>query len=154
MRNISSKEKLEQILEKYRGHQGILIPALQEVQRTYGYLSMDSLAIIAEILGIPENEVLEVASSYSQFRFEPKGQYMIRVCQGPACYLRGADRIMAAFTAELGIQPGETTADKKFSLERAACLGPCELAPVVMIGEKTYGELTPEKVAEILAEYR
>lgn len=151
---MGSNEKLEQILKKYRGHQGILIPVLQEIQRFYGYISRESMAAVASELVIAESEVFGVASFYSQFYLEPRGQNMIRVCQGTACHVRGAEKILAAFAQELGIEPGETTPDKKFSLERVACLGACGLAPVAMIGEKTYGRLTPEKVSEILAEYK
>lgn len=151
---MTGNEKMEQILKKYRGHQGVLIPALQEIQRFYGYISKESMAAVAEGLGLPESEVFGVASFYSQFYLEPRGENMIRVCQGTACHVRGADKILAAFAQRLGIEPGETTPDKKFSLERVACLGACGLAPVAMIGEKTYGRLTPEKVSEILAEYK
>ena len=151
---MTSNDKMEQILKKYRGHQGVLIPALQEIQRFYGYISRESMVAVAEGLGLPESEVFGVASFYSQFYLEPRGENMIRVCQGTACHVRGADKILAAFAESLGIEPGETTPDKKFSLERVACLGACGLAPVAMIGEKTYGRLTAEKVSEILAEYK
>ena len=151
---MNGNEKMEQILKKYRGHQGVLIPALQEIQRLYGYISRESMVAVAEGLGLPESEVFGVASFYSQFYLEPRGENMIRICQGTACHVRGVDKILTAFAEELGIEPGETTPDKKFSLERVACLGACGLAPVAMIGEKTYGRLTPEKVKEILAEYK
>jgi len=151
---MNTNENLARILTKYRGHQGVLIPVLQEIQRFYGYISKENMAAVSEELRIPASEVFGVASFYSQFYLEPKGENMIRVCQGTACHVRGAEQILEAFARELGIEPGETTPDKKFSLERVACLGACGLAPVAMIGEKTYGRLTPEKVQEVLAQYK
>jgi len=146
--------KLEAIFRRYAGQSGGLIAVLQEIQRLFGYISRENLALTAERLKIPQSEVFGVASFYSQFYLEPKGEHMIRVCQGTACHVRGAAAILAAFAEALGIEPGDTTPDGKFSLERVACLGACGLAPVAMIGEKAYGRLTPEKVREILAEYK
>lgn len=146
--------KLEQILTKYRGHKGVLIPVLQEIQRLFGYISEESITAAAKGLGLPQSEVLRVVRLYSQFKLEPKGKNMIRICGGPACYIRGADRIAEAFARELGIKPNEVTGDKNFSLEWVACLDTCELAPAAMIGEQIYGPLTPEKVSEILSDYK
>jgi len=146
--------KMELILKKYAGEKGALIPLLQEIQRYYGYISAESMAAAARVLKVSPSEVYGVASFYSQFYLEPKGEHMIRVCQGTACHVRGAAAILEAFSRELGIEPGETTPDGKFSLERVACLGACGLAPTVMIGDKTFGRLTPDNVREILDKYR
>lgn len=150
---MTGKDRMELILKKYQGQTGALIPLLQEIQRYYGYISRAHMTLVAEAMKIPESEVFGVASFYSQFYLEPKGENMIRVCQGTACHVRGADEVLEAFSRSLSIKPGETTPDKRFSLERVACLGACGLAPVAMIGEKTYGRLTPQKVEEIIKEY-
>ena len=149
-----SVAKIEAIFKRYAGQTGSLIPVLQEIQLLYGYISRENMELVARKLKIPQSEVFGVASFYSQFYLEPKGEHMIRVCQGTACHVRGAAKILEAFAGELGIQPGETTPDGKFSLERVACLGACGLAPVAMIGDKAYGRLTPEKVKEVLGEYK
>lgn len=150
---MSNNDRVELILKKYQGQSGVLIPLLQEIQRFYGYISRENMSLVAKNMKIPESEVFGVASFYSQFYLEPRGENMIRVCQGTACHVRGADKVLEAFSKTLGIEPGETTTDKRFSLERVTCLGACGLAPVAMIGEKTYGRLTPEKVGEIMKEY-
>lgn len=151
---MTDKDRMELILKRHQGQIGALIPILQEIQRFYGYISKQNMSLVAQALRIPESEVYGVASFYSQFYLEPRGENMIRVCQGTACHVRGADKILEAFSKELGIAPGETTPDKKFSLESVACLGACGLSPVAMIGEKTFGRLTPDKVAEIIREYK
>lgn len=150
---MTGQDKMELIIKKYKGQTGVLIPLLQEIQRYYGYISKDNMNFVARAMKVPPSEVFGVASFYSQFYLEPKGENMIRVCQGTACHVRGADEILDAFSRTLGIKPGDTTPDKRFSLERVACLGACGLAPVAMIGEKTYGRLTPKKVEEIIQEY-
>lgn len=150
---MSNNDRVELILKKYQGQSGVLIPLLQEIQRFYGYISRENMSLVAKNMKIPESEVFGVASFYSQFYLEPRGENMIRVCQGTACHVRGADKVLEAFSKTLGIEPGETTPDKRFSLERVTCLGACGLAPVAMIGEKTFGRLTPEKVGEIMKEY-
>lgn len=142
-------EKLEVILKKHRGEAGALIPVFQELQKIRGYLPKEDLAYIARALGRPLSEVFGVASFYAQFYLEPRGERMVRVCLGTACHVRGADKILEAFAETMGIQPGETTPDKRFSLEMVACLGACGLAPVVMIDVETHGRLTPESVPEL-----
>lgn len=149
----TSGSKLDVILKRFRGQQGSLISVLQEIQRQYGFISKDHMKAVAGSFKVPPAEVYGVASFYSQFYLEAKGEHMIRVCLGTACHVRGAGKILEAFSEALGIEPGETTPDGKFSLERVACLGACGLAPVAMIGEKTYGRLEPAMVKEILKEY-
>ncbi|MCR4441326.1 MAG: NADH-quinone oxidoreductase subunit NuoE [Peptococcaceae bacterium] len=146
--------RLERILQKYKDQEGVLIPVLQEIQSYYGYISRQHMAIVARALGLPASAVFGVASFYAQFYLEPRGEHMIRVCQGTACHVRSGGKVLEAFAAELGIRPGETTPDGKFSLESVACLGACGLAPAAVIGEKTYGRLTPGKVKEVLESYR
>ncbi|MGI6603472.1 MAG: NADH-quinone oxidoreductase subunit NuoE [Firmicutes bacterium] len=145
--------ELEEILARYAGQRGALIPVLQEVQAAYGYIFEDAIVRIAEALGIPATSVYGVATFYAQFHLKPRGRHVVRVCQGTACHVRGAAKILAAVEKELGIKPGETTEDLRFTIEPVACLGCCGLAPVMMVNDDTHGRLTPDKVAEILAAY-
>ncbi|NLM95813.1 MAG: NADH-quinone oxidoreductase subunit NuoE [Firmicutes bacterium] len=142
---------LDKILARHAKDAGPLIPVLQDVQRQFGYLSRENLAYIARALKIPLSDVFGTASFYAQFYLAPRGENMVRVCQGTACHVQGSGGILAAFAAALGIDAGETTADGKFSLERVACVGSCGLAPVVMINQQTFGRLSPEDVPLLLA---
>jgi NADH-quinone oxidoreductase subunit E len=145
-------EALKKILRRHQKEEGSLIPVLQDIQKQFGYIPKELMACVARELRRPMSEVFGVASFYAQFSLEPKGKNLIRVCLGTACHVRGGQKILEAFAQTLGIRAGETTPDKKFSLERVACLGACGLAPVVMINQSTYGRLTPESVPEILKE--
>jgi len=147
------QERLLPILAPHRGQRGSLIPVLQKVQEELGYLPEEAISEIALFLGISESEVYGVASFYAQFRFVPQGKHAIKVCQGTACHVRGSWRILEAVERELGIQPGGTTKDYKFSLERVACFGCCALAPVVVIDKTVSGRMTIAKAKEILAKY-
>ena len=147
-------ERLSQTLAPYRGQRGAAIPVLQKVQEELGYLSEEAISEIADFLGLTKNEVYGIASFYAQFRFERQGEHVIRSCQGTACYVRGGRRILETVERELGIQPGETTEDYKFSLERVACFGSCALAPVMVVDKTVYGRMTTVKARQILAEYQ
>ena len=147
-------EQLEEVLAPYQGQKGATIPVLQKVQEKLGYLTEEAISEIANFLGLSRNEVYGVASFYAQFRFERQGEHTIKVCQGTACYVRGGRRILDTVEQELGIQPGETTKDYKFSLERVACFGSCALAPVVVVDKNVYGRMTTVKTRQILAEYK
>lgn len=144
-------DALVKILRRHRDEEGSLVPVLQEIQRHFGYIDRQHMAYVARELRRPLSEVFGVASFYAQFYLSPRGENMVRVCLGTACHVRGGQEILAAFGRILGIGPGGTTPDRKFSLERVACLGACGLAPVAMINQETFGRLTPEKVAAILA---
>ena len=147
-------EQLSQVLAPYRGQKGATIPVLQKVQAELGYLSEEAISEIANFLGQSTNEVYGVATFYAQFRFERQGEHVVRSCQGTACYVRGGRRILETVQHELGIQPGGTTEDYKFSLERVACFGSCALAPVMVVDKTVYGRMTTVKARQILAEYR
>jgi len=147
------RERLSPILAPYRGQRGALIPVLQKVQEELGYLPEEAVSEIAFFLGISESEVYGVASFYAQFRFIRQGDHTIKVCQGTACHVRGGRRILEAVERELGIQPGETTEDYKFSLDRVACFGSCALAPVMVVDKTVHGKMTTAKARKILAEY-
>lgn len=147
-------EELAAILARYQEVPGALIPVLQQAQDAYGYLSREVLERIAEGLKLPISQVYGVVTFYSQFHLNPRGKHIVRVCQGTACHVRGAKAILEAMEKELGVKPGETTADLNFTLETVACIGACGLAPVMMIDDDTYGRLTPEGIGGILQPYR
>lgn len=145
---------LEEVLNAYAAIPGSLITILQQAQAIYGYLPMDVMYHIAERIGSTPAKVLGVATFYSQFRLQPIGKHLIMLCNGTACHVNGSERIAHAISEYLGIENGGTTADGLFSFSIVACLGCCSLSPVMMIGEETYGSLTPEKVISILQEIR
>jgi NADH-quinone oxidoreductase subunit E len=132
---------------------GALIPVLQQVQERIGYLPPEVMERIAERTGVSAAKVFGVASFYSQFRLEPVGKHIIKVCHGTACHVQGATSITEAVCAELDVADGETTVDGKFTVESVACLGCCSLAPVMMIGDETFGRLTPDSAREIVRNY-
>ena len=145
---------LEPTLQTYAAVPGSLITILQKTQELYGYIPTDAVYHIAERTGETPAKIMGVATFYSQFRFRPVGKYLIMLCKGTACYVNGANAIAEAVSDELGIHDNETTEDGLFSLSLVSCLGCCSLAPVMMINDKTYGSLTPDKVKKILRELR
>jgi len=132
---------------------GPLMPVMQKAQEIFGYLPEEVQQLIAEGLGVTLSEVYGVATFYSQFTLEPRGQHVIGVCMGTACYVKKADAVLEALAKALNIEVGKTTADGKFTLEATRCLGCCGLAPVMMIDDTAYGSLKPADVADILAKY-
>ena len=145
---------LSDVLGEYAAVKGSLITILQKTQEIYGYIPVDAVYHIAEQTGETPAKIMGVATFYSQFRFQPIGKYLIMLCKGTACYVNGAERILDAISDELGIGNGETTADGLFTLSVVSCLGCCSLAPVMMINDRTYGSLTPDKARKILRELR
>lgn len=148
-----NQDELSCILSEYQGKSGGLIPVLQKAQGLYGYLSEETMIHVANGLGLKSSEVYGVATFYTQFRFNPVGEHIIRACHGTACHVSGAENITLIMADKLRISPGETTADMKFTLDTVACLGCCSLAPVVMVDEDVYGRLNEAKVEEILGNY-
>ena len=130
-----------------------LIRVLHRVQGHYGHLGREQMDAVAQLLQVPASKVTGVATFYHFFRLEPRGKYMISVCLGTACYVKGAERVADRLQEELGIHFGETTKDGLFSLEATRCLGTCGLAPVVMIEDKVYGDMTPDQVPAMLEKY-
>ncbi len=147
-------KRLDKTLNDYVGKEGALIPALQIAQGIFGYLPGPALKMIAARLDKPFSEVAGVVSFYSFFSTSPKGKYVVRVCLGTACYVRGGKSVLDAFKKELNIDVGETTGDRLFSLDVGRCFGACGLAPVVMINDDTHRRVKPSKVNELLAAYR
>ncbi len=152
--NKFSFDELDVFLEEVRDMPGNLIVILQYAQNVYGYLPQEVIAYISKKTGNTQAKIYGVATFYTQFRLEPIGKHLILLCQGTACHVSGSQDIERAICEELKIADGETTADGLFTLNNVACLGCCSLAPVMMIqnheGEETYGNLTKEKVVEIL----
>lgn len=147
------EEALLKVIENHREQKGALMPILQEAQEIYGYLPIEVQKIIALQLDIPLEEVYGVATFYSQFTLNPKGQYKISVCLGTACYVKGSGDVYDRLQQRLGIKGGECTPDGKFSLEACRCIGACGLAPVLTINDEVYGRLTVDDVDTILAKY-
>ncbi|MFC1966892.1 NADH-quinone oxidoreductase subunit NuoE [Chloroflexota bacterium] len=147
------RERLASVLAPYLGRKGATIPALQKVQEELGYLPEEAITEIANFLGLSKNEVFGVASFYAQFRFERQGEHIVKICQGTACHVRGGRHILETAKQELGIQPGETREDYKFSLEIVTCFGACALAPVMVVDKAVNGRMTTVKAKQVLAKY-
>ena len=148
------QERLRQLLSAYKGETGAVIPLLQKVQETVGYLPQEAIGQVAKLLKVSESEIFGVATFYAQFRFTRPGDHTIKVCLGTACHVRGGSQIMDTIERELDVKPGGTTKDYKFGLERVACFGSCALAPVLVIDDKVYGRLTTSKAKETIAQYQ
>ena len=133
---------------------GAVLARLHAINAEYGYLPEEALREAAKELGVPLSQVYGAASFYAAFSFEPRGRHTIRVCQGTACYIRGGDKILEKLESTLDVHPGETTADRRFTLETVYCVGSCSMAPVVRVDGDTYGRLKPERVERILRQYR
>lgn len=147
---MKSEEEIIAFLKEYQPVRENLIPILQAVQEKEGFLSKEFLFQIARYLKMPTGKVYGVATFYNQFRFQPPGKWRLRFCLGAACHARGAGKLLDFLCEELGIQPGETTADGLFSLDVAACLGVCGFAPVLTVNETVYSSVTEEKLRSIL----
>ena len=147
-------QKTEEILAEAPGGRESLIPILQKVQGAEGYISPAAVRAISRKLRISENEIHGVATFYAQFRFHPPGEHHIHVCMGTACHVRGGERLLDTLEYRLKVKEGETTEDRKFDLNRVACLGCCALAPVVMVDGKVYGQTSVLKLRGLLDEYQ
>ncbi|MFA7186005.1 MAG: NAD(P)H-dependent oxidoreductase subunit E [Victivallales bacterium] len=146
--------RLDETLNEYRGKPGNLIPILQIAQVLFGYLPEKVLKHISKDLDIPYSEVAGVVSFYSFFSTHPRGKYLIRVCLGTACYVRGGKEVLNSLKKILKIDVGETTEDRRFSLEVGRCFGACGLAPVILVNDKVHQRVKPSKIADLLAEYK
>jgi NADH-quinone oxidoreductase subunit E len=149
---VSDKDYTE-ILSGFQGEEGDLIPLLQKIQEKFGYISKEAVKSISRFLKISENQIFGVASFYSQFRFNPPGRNSIKVCLGTACHVRGGQVLCEAVERELEVSPGQTTKDRRFDLQRVACLGCCALAPVVQINDDIHSRMTVIRLKGILDKY-
>ncbi len=131
-----------------------LIAVLHKAQELFGYLSVEVMDEVAHKMNIPTAHIWGVATFYHYFNLKPIGKYVISVCLGTACYVKGAAEVLEAIKRELGVEIGQTTADNLFTLHEARCLGACGIAPVIMINDKIYGELDAKKVVALINQYR
>ncbi|OHD70305.1 MAG: NADH dehydrogenase [Spirochaetes bacterium RBG_16_49_21] len=145
--------KISAIIEKHRDQKWALIPLLQKVQEEFGYIPPESIEPIAEALRLFPSQVQGVITFYAQFSLKPRGKYLIRVCRGTACHVRGGKSILKIVKRELALEVGQTTEDYQFSLETVACLGACFLAPTMMVNKTYFGKLSPPKINSILRQY-
>ena len=142
------------ILDKYETMQGALMPVLQAIQEAYGYIPEPCVQLAAERLNVYPSQIYGVLTFYAQFHLAPRGKYIVRVCMGTACHVKGAGRIGDTLKDRLGIGHAETTEDLKFTAEYVACIGACGMAPVIMVGDDTYGSMTVQKMDEVIAKYQ
>jgi NADH:ubiquinone oxidoreductase subunit E len=146
---------VEPILRKYpRASRDILIPILQEVQGTYGYLSRDAVIRIGQHLALPASKIYGVATFYNQFRFQAPGLFHVQVCRGTACHVKGSAKLLETLIRNLKIEPGRTTRDRLFSLETVACMGACALSPVMCINGEFHAKVSSGKALMLLEECR
>jgi NADH-quinone oxidoreductase subunit E/NADP-reducing hydrogenase subunit HndA len=149
----AQEAELKKVIAKYKEQPGGLMPALQEAQGIYGYLPYEVQKMLAEGLDVSMSEVYGVSTFYAQFSLVPKGKYIISVCLGTACYVKGADRVLTAIEEKLGIKSGECTPDRKFSIEACRCVGACGLAPVMTVNGEVDGKVTPEQAVKVIETY-
>lgn len=141
---------LQEVLEEYETKPGAVIPVLQKAQEIYGWLPEEVLRVVAEGMNVPLSKIYGVATFYSQFYLKRRGRHIVQQCDGTACHVRGAARIIDMVEKHLGIKAGETTPDYRVTYEVVYCLGSCGLAPVAMVDDKMVGQLVPEKMIEVL----
>jgi len=146
-------EQLKEVCLSFNNDPGELINVLHKAQEIFGYLPAEIQEVIAEELNISVAKVYGVVTFYSYFTMKPKGKHPIAICTGTACYVRGADKVLEEFKRLLNLEVGETSADGKYSISCLRCVGACGLAPVVLVGDKTYGRVSPDEVRNILKEY-
>jgi len=147
------QEKIDQILDRYAGGEGVLIQLLLDVQTEWRWIPKEAVQRISDRLQIPLSQVYRVASFYKAMSLKPRGRHLVSVCLGTACQVRDGPRVMDRVRDVLGINPGETTPDTKFTLERVNCLGCCALGPVMVVDGEYHGKMVPAKAEEILKGY-
>jgi len=146
-------EKVDRIIKDYESDRSSLIAILQDAQAEYGYLPKEVLKHVAAKLDIPLIQVFGVATFFKAFRLKPKGRYLVRVCLGTACHVRGAPSVLDEVERKLDVKAGDTTSNGLFTLETVNCLGCCALGPVVVVNDETVGQMTATKVASLLKKY-
>lgn len=146
--------QLSSIIENHKTEQWALIPLLQDIQETFGFIPPKSIEPIAEALNMSPAQVQGVITFYAGFTLKPKGKYVVRVCRGTACHVKGGRSILRLMKKELGLEEDETSPDYQFTLETVACLGACFLAPTMMVNRTYYGKLSPTKVSSVLAQFK
>jgi NADH-quinone oxidoreductase subunit E len=147
-------DKIDRIIEKHRGQPGSLIRVLIEIQHANRWLPREVLVKVAGALEVPLSRVMQVATFYKTFSLKPRGRHEVQVCTGSSCHLRGSARLLAAVERAIGIKPGQTDAESRFSLETGACLGSCSIGPEIIVDGTHHGRMTPAKVQDVLKRYR
>ncbi|MEK6726213.1 MAG: NADH-quinone oxidoreductase subunit NuoE [Deltaproteobacteria bacterium] len=142
--------RIEEIISQTANKKGALIPVLQKVQKVYGYVPEESIEQIADGLHVYPADVYGVLTFYSQFKLKPRGEYIVRVCCGTACHVKGSDRIAEDLITKLKVEVGETTEDRKFTLEKVACVGACALAPVVIVNDDVHAKMSTDEARKII----
>ncbi|MDD3586646.1 MAG: NADH-quinone oxidoreductase subunit NuoE [Thermoguttaceae bacterium] len=152
---LSIAEGVKEVLSHYpNAGRDSLIPILQEIQETQGFLSREAVVLVGEYLKLPTSKIYGVATFYNQFRFTPKGRFHIQLCRGTACHVKGSAAVLEAMKRELKVAPGETTRDGLFSLEIVACIGACGLAPVINIDGNFHANMTTQAIPSLIKSYR
>ncbi len=149
-----TRDKVDEIIERYQDTHGAIMPVLQRVNETFNYLPEHILRLVSQEMDVPLSTVYRIATFYNTFSLKPRGKYIITICTGTACHVKGAADIVSAFEEQLGLNAGETTEDMLFTLDAVRCIGCCGLAPVLTINEDIHGLLTPKKVPELIDKYR
>ncbi len=144
--------ELAEIIES-RGADGSLISVLEDIQARYRYLPRAAMVLVSQRLGVPLSQVYSVATFYSAFSLKPRGRHLVSVCMGTACHVRGSGRVLERVQKRLNVKPGETTADRQFTLQTVNCLGACALGPITVIEGEYFGHMSPSKVEPALAKY-
>jgi NADH:ubiquinone oxidoreductase subunit E len=154
-RSMKNEEVLQEdrIFAKYGKDANALVHILQDIQATLGYVSLESQRRIADHLGVPASRVYGIVSFYNYFKTQPPGRHQIHVCMGTACYVRGAAKLIDKIKADFKVDPGETTSDRRLSLEEVRCIGCCAIGPVMTVDGDVYGDITPEKISSVLETY-
>ncbi|MEJ2166034.1 MAG: NADH-quinone oxidoreductase subunit NuoE [Desulfobacterales bacterium] len=146
--------RLNTIIEKHKGEKWGLIPLLQDIQENFGYIPAESIEPVAAALNVFPSQVQGVITFYAGFTLKPKGKYVMKVCRGTACHVKGSRSILRMMQKELGLKEGETSADYQFTLETVACLGACFMAPAMLVNRNYFGKLAPARVSSIIGQYR
>ena len=147
-------KQITEIVERYKGEGTPLMMILSDIQKEYGYIPLEVQELVSSLTGIPVSEIYGVVTFYSFFSLTPKGKYVVGVCLGTACYVKGSQLLIDKFEELLGVKSGETTADGLFTLDALRCLGACAMAPAVSINGKVYSKVQVSQVADIIKEYR
>ena len=150
----SAVKQITEIVKRYENEKTPLMMILSAIQSEYGYIPLDVQELVSDLTGIPVAEIYGVVTFYSFFSLNPKGKYVVGVCLGTACYVKGGQSIIDKFSEILGVKPGQTTADGLFTLSALRCIGACSIAPAVSINGKVYPKMTVGKVQEVVDEYR
>jgi NADH:ubiquinone oxidoreductase subunit E len=144
---------VDAIIYKHNIHPGATISILQEIQDVYGYVPTPAILRMEETTGVPASDIYGIVTFYAQFRLQPQGENLIKICHGTACHLNGAEKIADAVCKCVGAKEGETSADGKYTVEKVACLGCCSLSPTIMINDEAFGRLTPDNVPNAIKEF-